>query len=75
MTSRWALRLGAGFPMIRHGGTLPGFRAGYFRWPTHGLAVIVLTNRDGAPLEGLVANLAIRYAPELKTALAGAAGN
>ena len=57
-----------GVPMIRHGGTIPGFRAGYFRWPTHGLAVVVLTNLEDAPLDGLVANIATRVVPELKTA-------
>jgi hypothetical protein len=45
-----------------------GFRAGYARWPSHGLAVIVLTNLSNAPYEGLTANIAIRYAPALATA-------
>jgi hypothetical protein len=44
-----------------------GFRAGYVRWPTHQLAVIVLTNLTNAPYEGLAASIATRYAPELKT--------
>jgi len=56
-----------GVPMIRHGGSINGFRAGYVRWPSHGLAVIVLTNLTDAPYEGLAASIAIRYAPELKT--------
>jgi CubicO group peptidase (beta-lactamase class C family) len=56
-----------GVPMIRHGGSMNGFRAGYVRWPTHQLAVIVLTNLTNAPYEGLAASIAIRYAPELKT--------
>jgi CubicO group peptidase (beta-lactamase class C family) len=56
-----------GVPMIRHGGSINGFRAGYVRWPSHGLAVIVLSNLTNAPYEGLAASIGIRYAPELKT--------
>jgi D-alanyl-D-alanine carboxypeptidase len=56
-----------GVPMIRHGGSMNGFRAGYVRWPGHRLAVIVLTNLTNAPYEGLAANIAVRYVPELKT--------
>jgi CubicO group peptidase (beta-lactamase class C family) len=56
-----------GVPMIRHGGSMNGFRAGYTRWPSHRLTVIVLTNLTNAPYEGLAANLAIRYVPQLAT--------
>ncbi|HTH00049.1 MAG TPA: serine hydrolase domain-containing protein [Vicinamibacterales bacterium] len=56
-----------GVPMMRHGGAINGFRAGYARWPRQRLTVIVLTNLTNAPYEGLVANVAIRYVPELKT--------
>jgi D-alanyl-D-alanine carboxypeptidase len=56
-----------GVPMIRHGGSMNGFRAGYSRWPSRGLAVMVLTNLTDAPYEGLAAGLAIRYDPELRT--------
>jgi CubicO group peptidase (beta-lactamase class C family) len=59
-------------PMIRHGGSMPGFRAGYFRWPNHGLAVVVLTNLEGASIDGLGAGIAVRCLPELKAALAQA---
>jgi hypothetical protein len=45
-----------------------GFRAGYTRFPSYGLTVIVLTNRTGTPVEGLLANIAIRVVPQLKTA-------
>jgi CubicO group peptidase (beta-lactamase class C family) len=55
-----------GVPMIRHGGSMPGFRAGYFRWPRQRLAVIVLTNLSNAPIDGLGAGIAIRVVPELK---------
>jgi CubicO group peptidase (beta-lactamase class C family) len=57
-----------GVPMIRHGGSMPGFRAGYFRWPSYRLAVVLLTNLSGAPIDVLGANIAIRYLPELKPA-------
>jgi hypothetical protein len=53
--------------MIRHGGSINGFRAGYVRWPSHGLAVIALSNLTNAPYEGLAESIGIRYAPELKT--------
>jgi D-alanyl-D-alanine carboxypeptidase len=56
-----------GVPMMRHGGSLTGFRAGYSRWPSHRLTVIVLTNLSNAPYEGLAANIAITYAPQLRT--------
>jgi CubicO group peptidase (beta-lactamase class C family) len=55
-----------GVPMFRHGGSMNGFRAAYTRWPSHGLAVILLTNLTDAPYEGLTANIAIRYVPALK---------
>ena len=60
-------RVPTGVPMIRHGGSMPGFRAGFARWPSHGLAVIVLTNGEGADVDALAANIAIRIVPELKT--------
>jgi D-alanyl-D-alanine carboxypeptidase len=55
-----------GVPMIRHGGSMNGFRAGYSRWPSHRLTVIILTNLTSAPYEGLAANVAIRYVPALR---------
>jgi CubicO group peptidase (beta-lactamase class C family) len=54
-------------PMIRHGGSIPGFRAGFVRWPSKGLAVVVLTNREDANVDAIGANIAIRVAPELRT--------
>ena len=56
-----------GVPMIRHEGSMNGFRAGFVRFPSYGLTVIVLTNRTGTSVEGLGANVAIRYVPELRT--------
>jgi CubicO group peptidase (beta-lactamase class C family) len=60
-------RTPTGVPMIRHGGSMNGFRAAYTRWPSQRLAVIILTNLTDAPYEGLAANIAIRYAPELRS--------
>jgi CubicO group peptidase (beta-lactamase class C family) len=57
-----------GVPMIRHGGSMNGFRAAYTRWPSRHLTVIILTNLTDAPYEGLAANIAIRYVPELRSA-------
>ena len=57
-----------GVPMIRHGGSMNGFRAAYTRWPSHRLTVIILTNLSDAPYEGLAANIAIQYVPELRSA-------
>jgi CubicO group peptidase (beta-lactamase class C family) len=56
-----------GVPMIRHEGAINGFRAGYSRWPGHRLAVIVLTNRSDTAIEAVVANIAIRAVPSLRT--------
>jgi CubicO group peptidase (beta-lactamase class C family) len=54
-----------GVPMIRHEGTIPGFRAAYGRLPKQNLAVIVLSNLDRAALDSIVAGVAVRYAPEI----------
>ena len=54
-----------GVPMIRHEGTIPGFRPGFTRLPKQGLTVIVLTNLDRAPVDAMIAGIAVRYAPEL----------
>ena len=54
-----------GVPMIRHEGTIPGFRPGFTRLPKQRLTVIVLTNLDRAPVDALIAGIAVRYAPEL----------
>jgi CubicO group peptidase (beta-lactamase class C family) len=57
-----------GVPSIWHGGSIPGFRAMFTRFPRHGLSVIVLCNLDGAALDSIVAGIAVRYVPELMTA-------
>src|SRR4030095_11819023 len=57
-----------GVPMIRHEGTIPGFRAAYGRLPKQNLAVIVLSNLERAALDSIVAGIAVRYAPEIMPA-------
>ncbi len=56
-----------GVPMIRHGGSIPGFRASFAMWPSQNLSVIILTNRNEANIDGMLANIAIRAAPQLRT--------
>jgi CubicO group peptidase (beta-lactamase class C family) len=57
-----------GVPMIRHEGTIPGFRAAYGRLPKQGVSVIVLSNLDRAQLDSIVAGIAVRFAPDLMPA-------
>jgi CubicO group peptidase (beta-lactamase class C family) len=54
-----------GVPMIRHEGTIPGFRPGFTRLPKQGLTIIVMTNLDRGPVDAIIAGIAVRYAPEL----------
>jgi hypothetical protein len=54
-----------GVPMIRHEGTIPGFRPGFTRLPKQKLTIIVLTNLDRGAVDAIIAGIAIRYAPEL----------
>ena len=54
-----------GVTMIRHEGTIPGFRPGFTRLPKQRLTVIVLSNLNGAALDSLIAGIAVRYSPEL----------
>lgn len=54
-----------GVPMIRHEGTIPGFRPGFTRLPRQGLTVILLANLDRGQVDLLIAGIAVHYAPEL----------
>jgi D-alanyl-D-alanine carboxypeptidase len=54
-----------GVAMIRHEGSIPGFRAAYGRLPKQSLAVVVLSNLEGAALDSIVAGVAVHYAPDL----------
>ena len=55
-------------PMIRHEGSIPGFRAVYWRLPNQKLSVIVLSNLQGRLLNNVTAGIALLYAPEVKPA-------
>jgi CubicO group peptidase (beta-lactamase class C family) len=57
-----------GVPIIRHEGTIPGFRAVFWRLPSHGITVIVLSNLDRAGLDNMTAGIAVRFVPELMPA-------
>lgn len=46
---------------VRHGGTLPGFRAQMTRFPNDSLTVIVLTNADGAQPDAMAREVARLY--------------
>ena len=46
---------------VRHGGTMPGFRAQMTRFPNDSLTVIVLTNADGAQPDALAREVARLY--------------
>jgi D-alanyl-D-alanine carboxypeptidase len=68
----WALGRVAGRRVVAHGGGLPGWSADVTRFPEEGLAVIVLANRDGAPVSTLAAELARLYLPHSATPADGA---
>ncbi len=55
-------------PMIRHEGTIPGFRSAYWRLPNQNIAVVVLSNLDRAGLDNMCAGILVRYMPELMPA-------
>jgi CubicO group peptidase (beta-lactamase class C family) len=57
-----------GVPMIRHEGSIPGFRAVFWRVPNDGITVIVLSNLERAALDKLTAGIVVRYKPELMPA-------
>jgi len=54
-----------GVPMVRHEGTIAGFRAAFGKLPRHGIGIIVLSNLDRAALDSIVAGIAVHYVPEL----------
>jgi CubicO group peptidase (beta-lactamase class C family) len=62
----WMLDSVDGRWRVRHGGTLPGFRAQMTRFPNDSLTVIVLTNADGAQPATIAAGVARAYFPTLK---------
>ncbi|MEO6526810.1 MAG: serine hydrolase domain-containing protein [Gemmatimonadaceae bacterium] len=49
---------------VHHGGSLPGFRAEWARFPAESLSIILLTNADGVvSVQNIVENVARAYLP------------
>lgn len=67
----WMLDSVDGHWRVRHGGTLPGFRAQMTRFPNDSLTVIVLTNADGGQPDAMAREIARLY---LATPARGRAG-
>ena len=61
----WQLEPAGTHRQVRHGGSLPGFRAEYTRLIDDKLSVIVLTNGDGANAASIAAGIADRYIPDV----------
>ena len=57
----WELDSFAGYRRVHHGGSLPGFRAEFARFPDQGITVIVLTNADGAQPDEIAGGVARIY--------------
>jgi len=61
----WELDTVAGHKLVRHGGSLPGFRAGLLRFVDDKLTVVVLTNGDNANPGSIALGVAALYIPGL----------
>lgn len=61
----WEIDTWQGAKRVRHGGSLPGFRAEYARFPQTGLSIIVLTNGDDARPGSIAQEIAALYLREL----------
>jgi D-alanyl-D-alanine carboxypeptidase len=61
----WELDTVGGHKLVRHGGSLPGFRAGLFRFVDDKLTVVVLTNGDNANPGSIALGVAAVYIPGL----------
>jgi D-alanyl-D-alanine carboxypeptidase len=57
-----------GVRLVRHEGTIPGFRGVIAHFPDHRLGVIALTNLDRAPVDVLVAAAVVQFQPQLRAA-------
>jgi CubicO group peptidase (beta-lactamase class C family) len=57
-----------GVRLVRHEGTIPGFRGVIAHFPEHRLGVIALTNLDRAQVDSLVAAAAVQFMPDLRAA-------
>ena len=61
----WTVDTLRGHKVVQHGGSLPGFRASFFRFVDDKLSVVVLTNTDNANAESLAVGIADQYLPDL----------
>lgn len=61
----WEIDSWQGVKRMHHGGSLPGFRAEYARFPQSGLSIFVLTNGDGAKPGSIAQEIATLYLREL----------
>lgn len=61
----WELGKIGNHRIVRHGGSLPGFRADFTRFPDDQLTIVVLTNGDDANANLLAVNIADFYLPNL----------
>jgi CubicO group peptidase (beta-lactamase class C family) len=61
----WTVDTLRGHKVVQHGGSLPGFRASFFRFVDDKLSVVVLTNTDNANAESLAVGIADEYLPDL----------
>jgi CubicO group peptidase (beta-lactamase class C family) len=61
----WTVDTLRGHKVVQHGGSLPGFRASFFRFIDDKLSVVVLTNTDNANAESLAVGIADQYLPDL----------
>ena len=61
----WELDTVGGHKLVRHGGSLPGFRAGLLRFVDDKLTVVVLTNGDNANPGSIALGVAALYIPGL----------
>jgi D-alanyl-D-alanine carboxypeptidase len=57
----WSVDTFDGHMQVHHGGSLPGFRAEFARFPNDSLTVIVLSNADGANASAIASGLARLY--------------
>lgn len=61
----WYLDTVGGHKLVRHGGSLPGFRAEFVRFGDDKLTVAILANGDNANLSPIALAVADRYIPDL----------
>ena len=61
----WTVDTLRGHKVVQHGGSLPGFRASFFRFVDDKLSLVVLTNTDNANAESLAIGIADLYLPDL----------